>query len=161
MVIWTFSGSFMNRLTIKILVSVLDTHHFLWLLLKVIWMYADTCWICVHLPSVVLEHGDASARPGACVHACLAVCMHVAVQRSRNQNSGKSQKEVCRTPIRLWRPGMPNRYTEYLILPNSWTQSRFKTTLGKESAPEGYAKQGIPNTYAEKLLLEVRLLYQH
>ena len=37
---------------------------------------------------------------------------------------------------------MPNTYAEQLDT---------KTTFGKESAPEGYAEQGMTNTYAEQV----------
>ena len=60
---------------------------------------------------------------------------------------------------------MPNRYAEQLDT---------ETMFGKESAPEGYAEQGMPNTYAEqvcrtgmpntyaeKLLPEFPFRYQH
>ena len=59
----------------------------------------------------------------------------MAVRHSRKGHSGGSQKEACRT-------GMPNTYAEQLDT---------KTTFGKESPPEGYAEQGMPNTYPEQV----------
>ena len=71
-------------------------------------------------------------------------------------------KHLCRPGCRT---GMPNSYAEQLDT---------ETTFGKESAPEGYAEQGMPNrydeqvcqtgmsnTYAEKVLPEVSFRYQH
>ena len=53
--------------------------------------------------------------------------------------SGESQKRYAED---LCRPGMPNRYAEHLDT---------ETTFGKDSAPDGYAEKGMPNTYAEQV----------
>ena len=62
----------------------------------------------------------------------------MAVRHSRSGHSGKSQNDVCRTP-------MPTRYAEQVCrtpMPNSWTQRPLLVrNLHQRGMPNGYAEQ--------------------
>ena len=88
------------------------------------------------------------------IYGCATFYKGAVGQEPKRRMPNTYADQVCRT-------GMPNTYAEQLDT---------ETTFGKESAPEGYAEQGMPNRvcrtgmpnrYAEKLSTELGIREQH